>query len=205
MTAPADQRKSLRTLRESTGTLFARNNTRNKITCNGDKVSFELDPGEIAVMPKEALNVPGFQRLWARNAVTVSDDESLEDELIFSGGNVERRNTVSVVMNDGTTKDVEPQLMEPPSRRDIVIPTHTDMAGRDMVGQTYGTPVAGANACLIPRCTNQVFIQQKFLEDGEPNLCNDHAELKGQVVSTPQPDGSWTHQLATVQPLQKSE
>ena len=37
----------------------------------------------IRIVPKECLNVPGFQRLWMRNAVSISDDEKMENEIKY--------------------------------------------------------------------------------------------------------------------------
>jgi hypothetical protein len=88
-TASKSKEKTLRELRELTGTLYVSNNTMNKITCHetvGDqKVDFELEPqgndDSIRILPKAALEVPGFQRLWLTKAVTVSDDPDMEQQI----------------------------------------------------------------------------------------------------------------------------
>src|ERR1700712_1093180 len=105
------QRKSLRALRESTGTLFAKNNTPHKITCNSDTISFELEPAgfddSIRIVPKEALNQPGFQRLWMKKHVTISDDEEMENEItLLMGGMVDHVIKAQVQAEDGTWSEV---------------------------------------------------------------------------------------------------
>lgn len=86
--------QTLRDLRNSDKTLFAKNNSPFKITCHENgmvKVDFELEPkgqdDSIKILPKEVLAVPGFQRLWMKKQVTISDDEEMEEEiqLLMSG------------------------------------------------------------------------------------------------------------------------
>ena len=201
MTTPTAQRKSLRELRESTGTLFAKNNTSKKITCNTDKLRFELEPAgyddSIRIVPKEALNEPGFQRLWMKKAITISDDEALENEItLLMGGQVAYQPKVYSVDNEGKPLEVVPEVTESAQSRDIVFKEVGDPT------QTRGYAIQSANACLF--CSAPVMIAQKFLDDGEPPLCQDHTDRKGEVASTPQPDGTWIHQVINMQPLQKS-
>lgn len=200
MTTSTQERKSLRELRESTGTLFAKNNTGSKITCNTETVTFELEPAgyddSIRIVPKECLNVPGFQRLWMRRAVTISDDEAMENEItLLMGGQVAYAPKVYTVDKDGKSIEVEVEVTDDPGKRDIVITESGDPTGRDYSLQT-------AQRCLIGG--EPVYMQQKFLDEGEPPLCQDHAGDKGRVVSTPQPDGSWTHQVAQIEPVKKA-
>lgn len=203
MTTPTAQRKSLRELRESTGTLFAKNNTNKKITCNDDKVRFELDPkGEdnsITIVPKECLNVPGFQRLWMRGAISISDDEAMENEIsLLMGGQVAYVPKVwTVDEKTGEQIQVVPEITAAAESRDIVFKE----VGDPTSSRGYAIQ-AGDNACVF--CKVPVMIAQKFLDEGEPPLCPDHSEQKGQVASTPQPDGSWIHQAITMQPVTKS-
>jgi hypothetical protein len=220
VTTPTAQRKSLRELRESTGTLFAKNNTLKKITCNTDTTSFELDAkggdNSITIVPKECLNVPGFQRLWMRGAISISDDEAMENEItLLMGGQVQVTPKVyseTWSMDKGTgSVEVEAQVMPPAESNDIVFKDNTAAQTPDghrypdVAAQARGYAIQGGNACLVPNCRNGVMIAQKFLDDGEPPLCQDHEHLKTQVAATPQPDGSWTHQLATIQPVTKSD
>lgn len=200
-TSTQEARKSLRELRESTGTLFAKNNTGTKITCNTDTVSFELEPAgyddSIRIVPKECLNVPGFQRLWMRKAITISDDEAMENEItLLMGGQVVAAPKVYTVNDQGEQVEVEVQITEDPGKRDIVFAASGDPSGRDY------TIAPTAPKCLIGG--EPVYIQQKFLDEGEPPLCGDHAGEKGRIVSTPQPDGTWVHQVAQIEPVKKA-
>lgn len=209
MTTPTAQRKSLRELRESTGTLFAKNNTYKKITCNTEQVSFELDPkgtqNSIQIIPKECLNVPGFQRLWMRGSVSISDDEAMENEItLLMGGQVAFVPKVySVDEKTGEQIEVVPVLEASAESRDIVFKETGDPTSTRPPSMGGYSIQAGDNACVF--CKVPVMIAQKFLDDGEPPLCGDHADQKGQVASTPQPDGTWIHQPISIQPVQKSD
>lgn len=219
MTTPTAQRKSLRELRESTGTLFAKNNTLKKITCNTETTSFELDPkggdNSITIVPKECLNVPGFQRLWMRGSISISDDEEMENEItLLMGGQVAYVPKVfseTWSMADGVGKvEVEAQLQPAAESRDIVFKDNTaaltpdKQRYADVAAQSRNYAIESGNTCIWTGCKNPTFIQQRFLDEGEPPLCNDHADMKSQVASTPQPDGTWTHQPISIQPVQKS-
>lgn len=197
MTASTQERKSLRELRESTGTLFAKNNTSTKITCNTETVSFELEPAgyddSIRIVPKECLNVPGFQRLWMRNAVSISDDDKMENEItLLMGGQVAFAPKVYTTDADGNPVEVEAAMTENPASRDIVMKESGDPLGRDYNIQTE-------QRCLISG--QPVYMTQKQIDDGEPPLHPDYASERSRVVSTPQPDGTWTHQLVQIEPV----
>jgi len=199
VSTPTAQRKSLRQLRESTGTLFAKNNTPHKITCNTDTVSFELEPAgyddSIRIVPKECLSVPGFQRLWMRKAITVSDDEAMEEEItLLMGGQVEKKITAQVQNEDGTWAEVEPAIMQPAGDNSFSVPVDNDPTSR-----TYGQAVT--QRCLIGG--EQIFQKQKDIDDGVPPLCDVHRSEQSRVVSTPQADGSWTHQVVSMEAPQK--
>ena len=200
MTTPTQERKSLRELRESTGTLFAKNNTATKITCNTDQVSFELEPAgyddSIRIVPKECLNVPGFQRLWMRNAVTVSDDERMENEItLLMGGQVAYTPKVVTVGEDNEPVEVEVEFTEDPGKNDIVMRESGDPTGRDYAIQTE-------QKCIVSG--QPVYMTEKQIEAGEPPLHPDYASERGRIVSTPQPDGTWTHQLVTIEPVSEA-
>jgi hypothetical protein len=196
MTSTEARRKSLRELRESTGTLFAKNNTPHKITCNTDTVTFELEPAgyddSIRICPKECLNQPGFQRLWMKKSITISDDEEMENEItLLMGGQVEVSGPkpVQVQKQDGTWTEEAPTVTEPPTSRDMAVAVDTDPASR-----TYGQAVTAK--CIIGG--EAIFQTSKAIEAGEPPLCPDHLGESHRIVSTPAPDGTWTHQVTTV-------
>ena len=198
MTTSTQERKSLRELRESTGTLFAKNNTGTKITCNTETVTFELEPAgyddSIRIVPKECLNVPGFQRLWMRRAVTISDDEAMENEItLLMGGQVAFAPKVYTVDKDGKGVEVEVEVTDDPGKRDIVFTESGDPTGRDYSIQTE-------NRCVISG--QSVYMTQRQIDEGEPPLHPDYASERSRIVSTPQPDGTWTHQLVQIEPVQ---
>ncbi len=198
-TSTQEARKSLRELRESTGTLFAKNNTATKITCNTDSVSFELEPAgyddSIRIVPKECLNVPGFQRLWMRNAVSISDDQAMENEItLLMGGQVAYTPKVYTVDDKGEAIEVEPEMTEDPASKDIVMKESGDPTARDYIIQSE-------QKCVVSG--QPVYMTQAQIDGGEPPLHPDYASEKGRIVSTPQPDGTWTHQLINIEPVQK--
>lgn len=197
MTTSTQERKSLRELRESTGTLFAKNNTGTKITCNTETVTFELEPAgyddSIRIVPKECLNVPGFQRLWMRRAVTISDDEAMENEItLLMGGQVAFVPKVYTVDKDGKGVEVEVEVTDDPGKRDIVFTESGDPSGRDYSIQTE-------NRCVISG--QSVYMTQRQIDEGEPPLHPDYASERSRIVSTPQPDGTWTHHLVQIEPV----
>jgi hypothetical protein len=198
-TSTQEARKSLRELRESTGTLFAKNNTSTKITCNTDSVSFELEPAgyddSIRIVPKECLNVPGFQRLWMRNAVSISDDDKMENEItLLMGGQVAYTPKVYTVDKDGAAIEVEAEMTENPASRDIVMKESGDPTGRDYTIQTE-------QRCIVSG--QPVYMTQKQIDEGEPPLHPDYAFERSRIVSTPSPDGTWSHQLVQIETVAK--
>jgi hypothetical protein len=195
-----EERKSLRELRESTGTLFAKNNTGTKITCNTDTVSFELEPAgyddSIRIVPKECLNVPGFQRLWMRNAVSISDDQKMENEItLLMGGQVAYVPKVYTVDDKGNAIEVEVEVTDDPGKRDIVFTESGDPAGRDY-------SIQSEQKCIISG--KPVYMTQRQIDEGEPPLHPDYASERSRIASTPQQDGTWTHQLVNIESVQKA-
>ncbi|QDF18591.1 hypothetical protein SEA_PUPPER_105 [Gordonia phage Pupper] len=195
MTAPTitEGRKSLRELRQSDATLFAQNNTATKISCNTDSLTFGLEPkgkdDSIRIMPKECLDQPGFQRLWMRGAISISDSPDMENRmaLMMSGQNV---NTAMVTTFDkhGNEIEVEAKLGESNASRDLSVPTDAE-----------GNPVN--QVCIISG--KPVFQTQAEIDGGEPPLHPDVAHRRSEIVSTPQADGSWDHRLAITTETQR--
>lgn len=193
-TSTQEARKSLRELRESTGTLFAKNNTPNTITCNTSTISFQLEPAgnddSIRIIPKECLDIPGFQRLWMRRAVTISDDEEMENEIVLMmGGQVSYTPKVITVGADNKAVEVEAEMAENPANRDIVFKESGDPTARNY-------SIQNENHCLVGG--EPVMLTQKQMDDGEPPLCETHASDRSRVVSTPSADGTWSHQLVEI-------
>lgn len=201
MTTPTQEaRKSLRELRESTGTLFAKNNTGTKITCNTDTITFELEPAgyddSIRIVPKGCLDVPGFQRLWMRKAISISDDEAMENEItLLMGGQVAVPVKVYTTDDTGKQIEVEVEVTEDPGKRDIIFTESGDPTGRDYSIQTE-------QRCLISG--KPVYMTQRQIDEGEPPLHPDYASERSRIASTPSADGTWTHQVVQVEPVKKA-
>lgn len=186
-TTEAPRRKSLRELRQSDATLFCKNNTGNKITCNDHDLKFELDPFEIAIMPKECLNKSGMQRLWMRKAITISDDEDMENEIILHlGGIVELTGPrpIQVLKDDGTWVEETPKLVETSGSNDIVMKVNDQGVPESLKCVIGGEPV---------------YLTKQQLDEGTPPLCGIHAPEGHKLVSMQNQDGSWTHKLPTIE------
>ena len=133
-----------------------------------------------------------------KKAITISDDEEMENEItLLMGGQVELTGPrpVQVMKADGTWEEQTPTMTESPTSRDLTVSVDTNPASR-----TYGQ--ASPATCIIGG--EAIFQTQKALQAGEPPLCPDHLGESHRVVSTPQADGSWTHQLSTITPTQKA-
>lgn len=204
MTTPALSRRSFRELRETLDTLYAKNNTTGVVTCNtaDGKHSLELAPkgydDSIQILPKECLNVPGFQRMVLRGQVTVTDDESMESEMItMMGASTQAAPTVQYQNEDGTYQNLTPQIDAPTANRDIVMKVDNDPNSR-----TFGQ--AETPKCLVGG--EPVFQNALQIKSGEPPLCELHQGEAPRVVSQPLPDGTWHHRLGnpvTIEPVQR--
>jgi hypothetical protein len=205
--AAETRRKSLREFRETSATLFCKNNTPTKITCNtpDGKINFELEPAgyddSIRILPKECLAMPGLQRLWMKKAITISDDESMEDEIVLlMGGQVELSSgprPVQVMGEDGKMQTITPTLEKAPETRDVHMVVDNDPTSR-----TYGQ--ASTPKCIVGG--EPIFQTVEQIRAGAPPLCAGHQGEAPRVVSTPQPDGTWTHRLgnpAVIEPTRR--
>lgn len=82
--------KTLPELRNYEGMLYVRNNSpyiqyNIRTNVGEQKIDIELAPAgkpdSIAILPKAALELRGFQRAWLRGTITVSADPQVEDEI----------------------------------------------------------------------------------------------------------------------------
>lgn len=182
------QRKSLRDLRKSDATLFCKNNGATIIVANSPTVQFELQPFEIAIMPKECLAMSGIQKLWMRKEITISDDEGMEDEIILHlGGIVEMPagpRPVAVMRDDGTWAQETPTLTQHSGARDIVMGVNEK-----------GEPIQ--LRCIIGG--EPVFLPRQALDAGQPPLCPTHVGEAYKIASIQNQDGTWTHKLPTIE------
>jgi len=144
-------------------------------------------------VPKECLSIPGFQRLWMRNAVTISDDEAMENEItLLMGGQVAYTPKVYTTDESGAAVEVEAEFTEDPGKNDIIMKESGDPTGRNYAIQTE-------QRCIVSG--QPVYMTEKQIEAGEPPLHPDYASERSRIVSTPSADGTWTHQLVTIEPV----
>ncbi|QDH91735.1 hypothetical protein SEA_PHRAPPUCCINO_60 [Mycobacterium phage Phrappuccino] len=112
--------RTIAELRKHDGPIYMANNTANRVHCHeqlGDhRVDFELDPvgGEdsIQMVPKMALEVRGIQKMWRNGDLTVSTDESMEEQItLLIDRNIktpqDRLNGIMAASGDGATLQVE--------------------------------------------------------------------------------------------------
>lgn len=170
--------QTLSELRKHDGTLYVKNNTPFKVNMHdaiGEKrVAFELNPaGEpesITVLPKLALESAALRRMWLSGKVTVSTDESMEEQ-------------ITLLMTNGLTGRDERM---------------SNMTGLDAEGNPITPEVVAGNkgrdmhekACLECGKTNQhgeivagrVYQNTIDLNRGVPPLCDLHKDLFAQFV-----------------------
>lgn len=89
--SPESQPQTIAELRKFEGELWVKNNDPYKQVNirttfgNGQRVDIELapagQPDSISLLPKPALELRGFQRMWLRKALTVSSDPNIESEI----------------------------------------------------------------------------------------------------------------------------
>lgn len=115
--APKSRSQIIRDIRTSDRTYFVRNNTRNRVTCSTVTPPLSLGPSgmgeDVAILPKAALDEPGFQRMWSAGKLTISDDQKIEEEMIESAGIVQDR-------KDAEMDKLRGEIEEPSSNRDLV-------------------------------------------------------------------------------------
>lgn len=116
-TAPKSRSDMIREIRQSDVTYFVKNNTSSRVTCSTVKPVLTLGPAgmgeDVAILPKDALNEPGFQRLWSQGKLTISDDQGMEEEMIQAAA-------TSQLRKDAEMHKVSAEVEEPSSNRDLV-------------------------------------------------------------------------------------
>lgn len=107
----------IRDIRTSETTYFVKNNTRNRVSCSTDKQAISLGPAgrgeDVAILPKELLDQPGFQRMWAAGKITITDDQSIEEQMIESAA------THAQIKRSEMDK-LHAQIEEPATNRDLI-------------------------------------------------------------------------------------
>lgn len=116
-TKPKSRSEIIRDIRTSDKTYFVKNNTANRVTCSTSKPPLSLGPtgmGEdVAILPKSALDEPGFQRMWIAGKLTITDDQSIEDQMVEAAG-------VNQANQDAEAARLAGIIEEPSSNRDLI-------------------------------------------------------------------------------------
>ncbi len=104
-TSVKSQAQTINDLRNSEDTLYIQNNTSFRITIvegigAGKTLDMRLEPkntdGSIKMLPKEALNLGGVQRLWISGRVNISNDPNIQDKiLLLMGGHLKYAESAS--------------------------------------------------------------------------------------------------------------
>ena len=118
MTSTASSRSEIiRDIRNSDKTYFVRNLTNERISSSLSEPPLSLGPkghGEdVAILPKAVLDEPGFQRMWSAGKLTVTDDPSVEDEMIESA-------VANQARQDAEMAKLQGVIEEPSSNRDLI-------------------------------------------------------------------------------------
>lgn len=171
-------------LRKFDGQLFARNNTPMKVTCREKlgsvTVDFELEPAgqpdSIGFLPKEALDVRGFQRLWMRGSVTISTDPEIENEILMLNNEAVNGSTqrMSEMLSTVTENDNHRELEE----------KWCLQCGNEKLQR------------------GRIFQNKREVKDGTPPLCPAHVSLAPHFVPRQVTDGAgnerWEFDSVTV-------
>ena len=164
--------KTLQELRKYDGPLYIQNHTHMKVNVHEDigekHVAFELDPAghpeSIAVMPKLALEVRAVQRMWRQGKISVSTDESMEDQITLLMDNaiassVHARSAMTGLDADG--KPIQAQLQGGNQTRDMVEKPCLECGRKNQFGEIVN---------------GRVFQSAMEANRGVPPLCDIHAE-----------------------------
>lgn len=107
----------IRDIRTSDKTYFVRNNTTGRVSSSLCEPPLSLGPAgmgeDVAILPKGVLDEPGFQRMWSAGKLTITDDPSVEDEMIESAG-------VNQMRRDAEMAKLAGEVEEPSSNRDLI-------------------------------------------------------------------------------------
>lgn len=117
-TKPKTRAELIQEIRESDRTYYIRNNTSGRIRCEAEP-PISLGPAgygqDTATLPKEILSSTGIQRMWAQGRITITDDPSIEEEMVE--GSIRAR----AAQEEARRKLFGgAELEEPSSNRDLV-------------------------------------------------------------------------------------
>lgn len=176
--------RTIHELRKHDGPLYIANNTMNLITLHenlGDgRVDFELapmgDPDSVMMMPKLALESRGIQKLWISGDITVSTDESMEEQ-------------ITLLMN---------QSIRAPQERLDEIMSRSGEEDRVSLGESASNSALAERACLECGHTDpttgvvtrgRVIQSMRDVNEGLPPLCPVHAGNATRWTPRPVLDG----------------
>lgn len=107
----------IRDIRTSDKTYFVKNLTTARVSSSLCEPPLSLGPvgmGEdVAILPKGVLDEPGFQRMWSSGKLLITDDPSVEDDMIESATTNQQR-------RDDEMAKLAGEIEEPSSNRDLI-------------------------------------------------------------------------------------
>ena len=168
---------TLQQMRQYDGTLYVKHNDPlRQFSCHqriGEaRVDFDLGPAghpeSIGIIPKLALEIRGVQRAWKRGLITISTDESMEQE-------IDLMMNQHAMMTEQQIANLTAPLQPSNSEKDIVTKPclHCGRYGRDETG----APTLGIEG-------GQVFQRYADYMSGTPPLCAAHEHLSNLYVGT---------------------
>lgn len=188
MTTAAPVFKSIHELRKHEGPLYIANNTEFRVHCHQkfgeSNVDFELDPkggvDSVMMVPKLALEVRGIQKMWLRGDLTVSTDESMEDQIaLLVGGSAgvsgDRIEEVMARSGDNASVQVEGSSLN----KNLVEKACVECGQYDV------------KTGVIAR--GRVVMSQRDVNDGTPPLCSAHASMSTEFAPRLVDDGEGKH------------
>lgn len=120
-TAPKQKTRSeiLQEIRESDKVWFVKNNTKSHISSSFSEPPLSLGPagkgGDVSILPKAVVDEPGFQHMWRAGKITVTDDPSVEEEMVESMALAKERRKVEYSKLVGGA-----EVEEPSSNKDLI-------------------------------------------------------------------------------------
>lgn len=188
-TSTKEKKLTLAELRKHDGTLYIKNNTPHQMSFHqriGEgTVDFELSPvgtpDSAAHLPKLALEMRGLQKLWLKGSITVSTDESMEDQITLMMGQ-------SIKASEEQMANLRGEVAEANTGRDLVEKACLQC------GQT------DPNSGVVTR--GRVFQSAREVKEGTAPLCADHADMAalfpGTLTSDAQGNEMWTFATTTI-------
>ncbi len=189
-----EKKLTLQELRKHDGTLYIKNNTPHHMSFHqkiGEgTVDFELTPvgtpDSVAHLPKLALEMRGLQKLWLKGSITVSADESMEDQITLMMGQ-------SIAATEAQMSTFRGEVVEPNTGKDLVEKACLQCGATD------------PNSGVVIR--GRVFMTAREIKDGKAPLCEQHSDMAalfpGSLVTDAQGNETWTFSSPTITATRK--